>query len=230
MRTISIKQLHAETGRWVCAKGQPITVTDHGESIATLQVFAATTRPRAVVDPAARLAWMPKVTTDSTAFISEDRSRKMTYWDTSYLAKLYLREAGTDEVLQAFSAQGGLVCGEHGQLELMAALKRNQREGLLTAAQLKMLWRKHAQDLADGLIDICRCPPSFFRKPRTVLQLPPRFLSGGDPLHLACASEAGLKEIYSHDRHLLAAAPHFGPPGPGHDHGRLSARRMYFAP
>jgi antitoxin (DNA-binding transcriptional repressor) of toxin-antitoxin stability system len=77
MRTISIKQLHAETGRWVrAAKGQPITVTDHGESIATLQAFAATTRPRAVVDPAARLAWMPKVTTDSTAFISEDRSGK----------------------------------------------------------------------------------------------------------------------------------------------------------
>jgi antitoxin (DNA-binding transcriptional repressor) of toxin-antitoxin stability system len=74
MRTISIKQLHAETGRWVrAAKGQPITVTDRGESVATLQAFAPTTRPRAVIDPAARLAWMPTVPTDSTVFISEDR-------------------------------------------------------------------------------------------------------------------------------------------------------------
>jgi predicted nucleic acid-binding protein len=136
----------------------------------------------------------------------------MTYWDTSYLAKLYLREAGTDEVLQAFSAQGGLVCGEHGQLELMAALKRNQREGLLTAAQLKMLWRKHAQDLADGLIEYLPLPSQLFQEAcETVLQLPPKvFIRAGDALHLACASEAGLKEIYSHDRHLLAAAPHFG--------------------
>ena len=74
MTTISIKQLHAETGRWVrAAKLRPITVTDHGERVATLQPLAATTRPRAVLDPAARMAWMPKVPTDSTVFISEDR-------------------------------------------------------------------------------------------------------------------------------------------------------------
>lgn len=115
-------------------------------------------------------------------------------------------------MLEAFSAQGDLACGEHGRLELMAALKRHEREGLLTAAQLKMLWRKHEQDLADGLIEYLPLPTQLFRQAcETVRLLAPRvFIRAGDALHLGCASEAGLTEIYSHDRRLLAAAPHFG--------------------
>ena len=136
----------------------------------------------------------------------------MIYWDTSYLAKLYLREAGTDDVFQSFSGQGGFVCAEHGRVELLAAFKRNQREGLLSAARLKALWEKHEQDQADGLVEyLPLSSPLILHACQVLLLLPPAiFLRAGDALHLACAANAGLKEIYSHDRHLLAAAPHFG--------------------
>jgi predicted nucleic acid-binding protein len=136
----------------------------------------------------------------------------MIYWDTSYLAKLYVREAGSEELFKAFAHQGGLVCAEHGRLELMTAFKRHQREGLLTAAQLTRLWRRHEQDLADRLVSYLPLPPTLIEQAcRKVLQLPPAtFLRAADALHLACAADAGLKEIYSHDRHLLAAASHFG--------------------
>ena len=136
----------------------------------------------------------------------------MTYWDTSYLAKLYLREPGTDAVFQAFANQGMFVCGEHGRLELMATFKRNQREGLLTQPQVKMLWGKHEQDLVEGLIQYLPLPSRLIQQAcATLAALPPStFLRAADALHLACAADAGLKQIYSHDRHLLAAAPHFG--------------------
>ena len=74
MKIISIKQLHARTGHWVrSARKQPITVTDRGEKVATLQPHVADHRPPVVINWAARRKWMPVSRADSTVFISEDR-------------------------------------------------------------------------------------------------------------------------------------------------------------
>ena len=75
MKTISIKQLHAETGRWVrAATKQSIVVTDRGERIATLQSHDATAEARPVFTLKGRSP-RPKISIDSTAGISEDRDR-----------------------------------------------------------------------------------------------------------------------------------------------------------
>ena len=73
MKTISIKQLHAETGRWVrAARQQPIVVTDRGEKVASLQPHTPDSRPRPVFALKTRGS-RPKFPVDSTVFVSEDR-------------------------------------------------------------------------------------------------------------------------------------------------------------
>jgi len=134
------------------------------------------------------------------------------YLDTSYLAKFYLDEANAAAVVSWAEGKGDFVCAAHGRLELVAMFKRQQREGAITPTQLGALIRTHEQDEAIGLL---RWLPLDLALIRTacarMAKLPPAaFLRAADALHLACAADAGLKEIYSHDRHLLAAAPHFG--------------------
>jgi antitoxin (DNA-binding transcriptional repressor) of toxin-antitoxin stability system len=73
MKTISIKQLHAETGRWVrAAKKETFIVTDHGEHVATLKPHVPAAKPSVVFSLKNR-GFRPKVPVDSTIYISADR-------------------------------------------------------------------------------------------------------------------------------------------------------------
>ena len=73
MKTISIKQLHAETGRWVrAASKQPIVVTDRGVKVASLQPHAQDNCPKPAFSLKHR-GVRPKILVDSTVYISEDR-------------------------------------------------------------------------------------------------------------------------------------------------------------
>lgn len=137
----------------------------------------------------------------------------MIYFDTSYLAKLYLDEPGARQVLTLVAESGEqLCCAEHGRLELITTFKRKERERALSRAQVRLLWKKHDQDIADELVRYFPLPAELIRSAcERAIALPPSvFLRAADALHLACAADAKLKAIYSHDRHLLAAAPHFG--------------------
>lgn len=73
VKTISIKQLHAETGRWVrAARTSPVIVTDRGEEVAVLKSRDNAGLPRPVFTLANRRP-RPKVAGDSTVLISADR-------------------------------------------------------------------------------------------------------------------------------------------------------------
>lgn len=136
----------------------------------------------------------------------------MIYLDSSYLVRLYIRQPGSDAVVAHLTGMRHFVCCLHGQLEVVSALKRQQREGGTDARGVRAALAELARDETARLLAWLPIEPALITFAREKMaSLPPAvFLRAADALHLACATEAGCKEIYSHDRHLLAAAPHFG--------------------
>jgi len=127
------------------------------------------------------------------------------YLDSSYLVRLYIRQPGSDAVVAHLTGKAYFVCCAHGRPEVVSALKRQQREGSADARGVRAALAELARDESARLLAWLPIESAL------ITSLPPAvFLRAADALHLACAAEAGCKEIYSHDRHLLAAAPHFG--------------------
>jgi antitoxin (DNA-binding transcriptional repressor) of toxin-antitoxin stability system len=75
MKTISIRELHLKTGRWVrhAASRGPVVVTDRGRRIAALQPFDASVTGRPLPDREVAIRKRSKVPVDSVVYQSELR-------------------------------------------------------------------------------------------------------------------------------------------------------------
>src|SRR5256884_8347537 len=75
MKTISIRELHLETGRWVrhAASRGAIVVTDRGRRVAALQPFDASVTSRPLPNREAAIRKRSKVPVDSAVYQSELR-------------------------------------------------------------------------------------------------------------------------------------------------------------
>ena len=74
MKTISIRELHLETGRWVRhAAGRTVVVTDRGRRVAALQPFDASVTARPLPNREAAIRKRSKVPVDSAVYLSELR-------------------------------------------------------------------------------------------------------------------------------------------------------------
>lgn len=134
------------------------------------------------------------------------------YYDTSYLFKLQCAERGSDEVRTHARTLDALYCSLLGKAEFISAAHRKIREGAATQAGLQLLLAQlHTDTAAGGLQWIPVSDPLMIRVENVYRAATARtYLRAADAIHLASASEAGFSEIYSNDKHLLAAAPLFG--------------------
>lgn len=135
----------------------------------------------------------------------------MIYFDTACLAKCYLNEHGSGEVRNLASKAGRVACCAFGRLELAATIHRNVREGKITKRQNRVILDQIDLDESNHLWTWLPLSPELLAEATGQFRSmkPAVFLRAADAVHLACAALHGFKEIYSNDRHLLAAAPAF---------------------
>jgi predicted nucleic acid-binding protein len=128
------------------------------------------------------------------------------------VAKCYLNEGDSTPVRElAFNATG-LYSSSWCIPELACVFQRHVRESRLTSAQAASLRDLFLDDVHGGVWSLVPISDRFlFRVESLVSALPPSmYLRAGDAIHLAAAQGAGFAEIWSNDKRLLAAAPHFG--------------------
>lgn len=77
MKTISIRELHLATGKWVrhAATREPIVVSERGRPVATLQATTTAVRGNPLPDREARIRRRSRLPVDSARYQEESRDR-----------------------------------------------------------------------------------------------------------------------------------------------------------
>jgi predicted nucleic acid-binding protein len=134
------------------------------------------------------------------------------YFDVSYLAKLHWKEPGTSEVVALAHTLPTIACSFHGRAEFAAVGYRKVRERAAVLEQAQSVFAQLQQDTYGGGLIWLPLDRRIYEKVEAFFLNDPGsvFLRTSDAIHLVCAAEHGFKEVYSNDRHFLAAAPLFG--------------------
>ena len=136
----------------------------------------------------------------------------MSYFDTAYLLKCYVKEHGWEAVRAFARGRRRIACSAYGRMELFAALHRKLREGELTGSQVSVVLRQLDVDETERLWEWIPLSSAIIEAVEDAFRNLPRdvFLRTGDAVHLISARAHGFAEICSNDKHLLRAAPHLG--------------------
>ena len=134
------------------------------------------------------------------------------YFDTAYLGKCYWNEPEGKQVRELARQAEGLFSSAICIAEMACLAHRKVREGPATPADAVMRRDLFLEDVSSGVITAVPVTERLLRRVEAVTRGLPAscYLRTFDALHLVTASDAGFTEVWTNDRHLLAAAPWFG--------------------
>ncbi len=134
------------------------------------------------------------------------------YFDTSYIAKFYLNEPESRRVRGLVRKAGAIHSSLWAFAEFHAVLHRRMREGACSARDARDLSVRFSEHIEDGLWNLMPVSKSLLRRTSALMISAPHnlFIRTADAVHLTTAQEIGEREVWTNDRHMIAAAAYFG--------------------
>jgi predicted nucleic acid-binding protein len=134
------------------------------------------------------------------------------YFDTAYLGKCYWNEPDGKRVRELARRADGVYSSAICIAEMACLVHCKVREGLIAPSDAVIRRELFLDDVNNGVITAVPVTERLLRRVEaTTRALPPScYLRTFDALHLVTAADSGFVEVWTNDRHMLAAAPHFG--------------------
>jgi predicted nucleic acid-binding protein len=134
------------------------------------------------------------------------------YFDTAYLGKCYWNEPGGKAVRDLARSADGICSSAICIAEMASLAHRKIRENNVSPADAMLRRDLFLADLKTGAVTTFPVTERILRRVEAATRsLPPScYLRSLDAVHLVTAADSGFVEVWTNDRHMLAAAPHFG--------------------
>jgi predicted nucleic acid-binding protein len=134
------------------------------------------------------------------------------YFDTSYIAKFYFNEPESARVRELVRTADTIHSSLWALAEFHAVIHRRLREGASSPGDARDLSSRFSEHMREGLWKLIPVNEALLRTTSALMvSAPPDlFIRTADAVHLATAQQIGESEVWTNDRHMLAAAPYFG--------------------
>jgi predicted nucleic acid-binding protein len=134
------------------------------------------------------------------------------YLDTCYIAKFYFNEPESARVRKLVRSADFIHSSLWALAEFHGVIHRRVREGSSTPVDALELSARFLEHVQDGLWRLIPVNEALLRRTAALIVSAPAdlFLRTADAVHMATAHEAGEREVWTNDRHMLAAASYFG--------------------